>query len=387
MKWSGKTGILAIKPMLNKEELQRYSRHISLAEVGLAGQEKLKQASVLVIGAGGLGCPCLQYLSAAGVGRLGIVDFDTVDVSNLQRQILYTTEDLGKQKSVAAATRLQQSNPHTHITSYTEPLDEYNALEIIKAYDIIVDGSDNFSTRYLVSDACVLLNKPLVFGSIFKFDGQVAVLNHNTSEGKRGPTYRCLFPEPPAAGEMPSCSETGVLGVLPGIIGSMQANEVLKLILTIGEPLSGKLYTFDALSMQSSVFHVEANPINHTITTLGHYAFNCDVPEHDTDSIDVHTLNKILQKPTEPFLLLDVREPHEYEICRLDGALFMPMNTVPQHLHDLPQHQKIIVYCHHGMRSASVVDYLRNHGIKHTYNLDGGIHAWAKEIDLEMNTY
>jgi sulfur-carrier protein adenylyltransferase/sulfurtransferase len=373
--------------MLLKEELQRYSRHISLAEVGLAGQEKLKQASVLVIGAGGLGCPCLQYIAAAGVGNIGIVDFDTVDLSNLQRQILYTTEDIGAYKAEAAAARLKQSNPHTQFTTYTQGLDQDNALDIISPYDIIVDGSDNFSTRYLVNDACVMLGKPLVFGSIFKFDGQVAVLNHYTSDNKKGPTYRCLFPEPPAAGEMPSCAETGVLGVLPGIIGSMQANEVLKLILNIGESLSGKLYTFDALTMQSTVFHVAANPINHTITALGNYNFNCETENTIVDCIDVTALKKIVDQDAEPFLLLDVRETHEYEICHLGGALLIPMNTIPQHLQDLPKDKKIIVYCHHGMRSASVVDYLKANDFNKVYNLEGGIHAWAKEIDLEMNTY
>ncbi len=373
--------------MLNKEELQRYSRHISLAEVGLAGQEKLKQASVLVIGAGGLGCPCLQYLTAAGIGHIGIVDFDKVDPSNLQRQILYTVEDIGKYKAEAAAARLTQANPNTRFTTYTQGIDKENALSVISSYDIVVDGSDNFATRYLVNDACVLVNKPLVFGSIFKFDGQVAVLNYTTAEGQQGPTYRCLFPEPPAAGEMPSCSETGVLGVLPGIIGSLQANEVLKLILTIGDPLAGKLFTFDALTMQSTTFSVKADPNNYMIDQLGDYDFDCEQENKISDSIDVKSLKQLILQKTTDLLLLDVREKYEYELCRLEGALLIPLNTIPQHLHDLPKDKHIIVYCHHGMRSASVVTYLKSNGFIRISNLEGGIHQWAKQIDDSVAVY
>lgn len=372
--------------MLNKEELQRYSRHISLAEVGLTGQEKLKQASVLVIGAGGLGCPCLQYLSAAGVGHIGIVDFDTVELSNLQRQILYTVDDIGKYKAKAAAERLTQSNPNTRFTTYTKGIDQENALHIIASYDIIVDGSDNFATRYLVNDACILLQKPLVFGSIFKFDGQVSVLNHTSKDGKKGPTYRCLFPEPPAAGEMPSCSETGVLGVLPGIIGSLQANEVLKLILEIGDPLVGKLFTFDALTMTSNLFIIETNLDHYQIKDLGNYDFYCE-DEKSKEEISVEELKKLLDHKTPDLLLLDVREVHEYEICRIEGALLIPMNTIPQHLNDLPKNKRIIVYCHHGMRSLSVVKYLKSNGFNNTGNLAGGIHEWSKKIDVTIATY
>ncbi len=372
--------------MLNKEEVQRYRRHISLAEVGINGQEKLKNASVLVIGAGGLGCPCLQYLSAAGVGTIGIVDFDTVDLSNLQRQILYTTADLGKNKAEAAAARLTQSNPNT-FNVYTSALTKENALDIIATYDIIVDGSDNFATRYLVNDACVILNKPLVFGSIFKFDGQVAVLNHTTTEGKKGPTYRCLFPEPLAQGEMPSCSETGVLGVLPGIIGCIQANEVLKLILHIGEPLSGKLYTFDALSMQSTVFSVEADPNNHALTHLGDYDFHCEPTIALADRIDVRTLKKLLDTNTNDLVLLDVREDYEYALCKLENALHIPMNSIPQHLNAIPKDKNVVVYCHHGMRSASIVHFLKSNGFDKVSNLEGGIHSWAQEIDESVAVY
>lgn len=372
--------------MLNKEEIQRYSRHISLSEVGIEGQEKLKSASVLVIGAGGLGCPCLQYLSAAGIGTIGIVDFDAVDLSNLQRQILYTTQDIGSNKAEAAAARLTLSNPNTLFNTYTAALSKDNALAIIAQYDIVVDGSDNFSTRYLVNDACIILNKPLVFGSIFKFDGQVSVLNYTNAQGQRGPTYRCLFPEPPADGEMPSCSEIGVLGVLPGIIGSLQANEVLKLVLNIGEPLSGRLFTFDALSMESTVFTVEANAKNHNMIHLGNYDFSCE-PTSLADSIDVKALKKLLDANTNDILLLDVREDYEVELCSLKHALHIPMNSIPQHLNTLPKNKNIVVYCHHGMRSASIVHFLNANGFEKVSNLEGGIHAWAKEIDNSVSIY
>jgi len=369
---------------LTKEELSRYSRHISLQEVGLAGQEKIKAASVLVIGAGGLGCPALQYLAAAGVGRIGIIDFDKVDISNLQRQILYTTEDIGKSKAKTAAARLSANNPLVTFHSYTEQLTVENALTIIESYDIIVDGSDNFSTRYLVNDACVILNKPLVFGSIFKFDGQVAVFNYTDDKGHRGPTYRCLYPEPPEDGEMPSCSEIGVLGVLPGIMGTLQANEALKLILGIGHPLSGKLFTLDALTMQTHVFDIHANPENYGIKQLGKYDFSCETTLHE--SINVKELKALLDKQTE-VLLLDVREQFEYDLCRLEGSLLIPMNTIPQHVQDLPKDKNIIVYCHHGMRSAAIVNFLKSNGFDKVSNLEGGIHAWSMEVDDTVAVY
>ncbi|MDB5258607.1 MAG: molybdopterin biosynthesis protein MoeB, partial [Chitinophagaceae bacterium] len=357
----------------------------SLQEVGLAGQEKIKAASVLVIGAGGLGCPALQYLTAAGIGRIGIIDFDKVDVSNLQRQILYTTEDIGKHKAKAAAARLSANNPLVTFYSYTETLTAENALSILESYDIIVDGSDNFSTRYLVNDACVILNKPLVFGSIFKFDGQVAVFNYTDEKGLRGPTYRCLYPEPPADGEMPSCSEIGVLGVLPGIIGTLQANEALKLILGLGNPLSGKLFTLDALTMQTSLFNIESNPDNYHITTLGNYDFSCDTSALN-DVITVLELKALLDENTN-LLVLDVREQFEYDICHIEGSLLMPLSTVPQHLQDLPKDKNIIILCHLGIRSASAVNFLQANGFEKVSNLLGGIHSWAEEIDHTMATY
>ncbi|MDF2457174.1 MAG: molybdopterin biosynthesis protein MoeB [Cytophagaceae bacterium] len=370
---------------LSKEELSRYSRHISLQEVGLAGQEKIKAASVLVIGAGGLGCPALQYLAAAGVGRIGIIDFDKVDVSNLQRQILYGTDDVGKYKAEAAKARLSFNNPLISFITYTEQLNKDNVLSILPSYDIIVDGSDNFSTRYLVNDACVILNKPLVFGSIFKFDGQVSVFNYSDEKGTKGPTYRCLYPEPPADGEMPSCSEIGVLGVLPGLIGTLQANEALKLILGLGNPLAGKLFTLDALTMQTQLFSIKANPENYTIKELGNYDFSCETTVLQ-DVIQVTELKSLLDQQAD-LLLLDVREQYEYDLCRLEGALLIPMNTVPHHLQDLPKNKNIVVYCHHGMRSASIVNFLKANGFEKISNLEGGIHAWSMEVDNTVAVY
>jgi molybdopterin/thiamine biosynthesis adenylyltransferase/rhodanese-related sulfurtransferase len=370
---------------LSKEELLRYSRHISLQEVGVAGQEKIKAASVLVIGAGGLGCPALQYLAAAGVGNIGIIDFDKVDVSNLQRQILYTTADIGKYKAEAAVLRLSANNPFLTFQTYTEQLTTANALSIIASYDIIVDGSDNFSTRYLVNDACVILNKPLVFGSIFKFDGQVAVFNYTDAKGNKGPTYRCLYPEPPADGEMPSCSEIGVLGVLPGIIGTLQANEALKLILELGNPLSGKLFTLDALTMQTRLFDIKANPENYTLQQLGNYDFSCETTALQ-ESITVTELKSLMDQQTA-LLLLDVREQYEYDLCHLEGSLLISMNSVPQHLQDLPKDKSIIVYCHHGMRSAAIVNFLKANGFDKVSNLEGGIHAWSMQVDDTVAIY
>ena len=370
---------------LTQEERLRYSRHISLHEVGVAGQEKIKAASVLVIGAGGLGCPALQYLAAAGVGRIGIIDFDKVDVSNLQRQILYTTADIDKYKAEAAAMHLSANNPLVIFHTYTEQLNKTNALSILESYDIIVDGSDNFSTRYLVNDACVMLNKPLIFGSIFKFDGQVAVFNYTDAKGNKGPTYRCLYPEPPADGEMPSCSEIGVLGVLPGIIGTLQANEALKLILELGNPLSGKLFTLDALSMQTHLFDIKTNPENYAIQELGEYDFSCQIPTLQ-EVITVQELKTLMDQQAE-FLLLDVREQYEYDICHIEGSLLIPLSTVPQHLSDLPKDKNIVILCHLGMRSASAVNYLKANGFEKVSNLLGGINSWAVEVDDSVAIY
>ncbi|MBX9853246.1 MAG: molybdopterin-synthase adenylyltransferase MoeB [Cytophagaceae bacterium] len=373
--------------MFSPDELKRYNRHIILPEFGMEGQTKLKQAKVLVIGAGGLGCPVLQYLAAAGVGTIGIVDFDTVDESNLQRQVLFLTEDIGKPKAEVAAQKLSLQNPHSKLKIQNSKLDKSNALQIICEYDLVVDGSDNFPTRYLVNDACVILNKPLIFGSIFKFEGQVTVFNYTDKSGKRGPTYRCLFPEAPAAGEVPNCSEIGVLGVLPGLIGTMQANEAIKVITGIGECLSGKLFVLDALTMHTSIIKFSANEENYKIRELGEYEEICEAPSTNfSDEISVQELKEKLDKK-ENIFLVDVREPHESEICSIGGVL-IPMSRLRDNIEKIPTDKPVVLYCHHGMRSAMVAKFLREEfGYKNLINLEGGIHAWATEIDQEMERY
>lgn len=381
--------------MLSSEELARYNRHIIIPEIGKQGQERLRNARVLVIGAGGLGCPVLLYLTAAGVGTIGIVDFDVVDNSNLQRQVLFTTEDVGKPKSLTAEEKLSKQNPFTNFIIHNLELNRENALEIISMYDVVVDGSDNFPTRYLVSDACVILKKPLVFGSIFKFEGQVSVFNLKNASGEYGPTYRCLFPEPPNAADVPNCNEIGVLGVLPGMIGSMQANEVLKIILRIGEPLSGKLLVLDALTMRTSIISFSKNEENYKIKALAEdYEAFCNVVsktelqefEPGFKELTVHELKEKLDSK-ENIELLDVREEFETEICSL-GGISIPMNSIPAQVERIPTDKQLIVYCHHGMRSAMVVKFLsKEFGFTNLYNLEGGIHAWATQIDKNMARY
>lgn len=379
--------------MFSPAELSRYHRHLILSEIGESGQRKLKSASVLVVGAGGLGCPVLQYLTAAGVGKIGIVDYDVVDESNLQRQVLFNVEDVGQSKSETAARKLILQNPFLEFVVYKKKLDKENALDIIREYDIVVDGSDNFPTRYLSNDACVMLGKPLVSGAIFKFEGQVSVFNLKDKNGNPGPTYRCLFPEPPAPDEVPNCSEIGVLGVLPGMIGAMQANEVIKIITGIGEPLSGKLLLFDALSMQSSVLKFSLNEKNLQIDALADYEDLCTTQEDPArvflsgfKEITVLQLKELLDKGEE-VNLLDVREPHEREICSL-GGIAIRMNDVHGNLSGIPREQPVVVYCHHGMRSAIIVKSLsEDFGFKNLYNLKGGIHAWARDVDNEMARY
>ncbi len=342
--------------------MNRYSRQIILPEVGLEGQAKITNASVLVVGAGGLGCPVLVYLAAAGVGRIGIIDADKVDVTNLQRQVLYTTEDEGKPKAETAAKRLMALNPEINIDVYPVWLSKANALEIFSSYDIIVDGSDNFATRYLVNDACVILNKPLVFGSIFKFEGQVSVFNY-----KGGPTYRCLFPEPPAAGEVPNCSEIGVIGVLPGIIGTLQANEVIKIILEKGDVMSGLLYMYDALSNDVQKLKVFKDPVASLVTELGIYEEVCETsPDIDKKTFDAWKEKQVV------FQLIDVREPHEYEQKNIGGEL-IPMNTVKDNLTRIREDIPVIVHCQMGGRSRKIVDFLYEKGFKNVYNLRNGL--------------
>ena len=342
--------------------MSRYSRQIILPEVGLIGQQKLTNASVLVVGAGGLGSPVLLYLAAAGVGRLGIIDADKVDVTNLQRQVIYVTEDEGKSKAETAAKRLSALNPEISIDVYPVWLSKDNALEIFSKYDIVVDGSDNFATRYLVSDACVMLNKPLVFGSIFKFEGQVSVFNY-----KGGPTYRCLFPGPPVAGEVPNCSEIGVIGVLPGIIGTLQANEVIKIILDKGEVLSGLLYMYDALSNDVQKLKVFKDPIASIVTELGIYEEVCETsPDIDKKTFDAWVEKNVV------FQLIDVREPHEFEQKNIGGEL-IPMNTVKDNLSHIREDIPVIVHCQMGGRSRKIVDFLYEKGYKNVFNLTGGL--------------
>ncbi|NRA11975.1 MAG: molybdopterin-synthase adenylyltransferase MoeB [Crocinitomicaceae bacterium] len=348
---------------LSAEEKEQYSRHLLLENIGLEGQLKLKQAKILVIGAGGLGCPILQYLSAAGVGTIGIVDDDVVDQSNLQRQVIFTHQDIGKSKAITAAQRLQLLNPYITFKTHKTRLTKDNAIDLFKKYEIIVDGTDNFPTRYLISDAAVLTNKPIVFGSIFKFDGQVSVFNY-----QNGPTYRCLFPSPPKPNEVPNCSEIGVLGVLPGIIGSFQAAEALKIALKLGDVLSGKLLTFSALTMKQKIFSFEKNT-SISITSLeDDYQEFCGVPkvsneinfqEYKEDSIN--------------FNLLDVRTQQERDDFHING-IHIPLNELPLRLQEIPRDKKLLVYCKSGVRSKLAIEILENNGFENTLvNLRKGL--------------
>jgi molybdopterin/thiamine biosynthesis adenylyltransferase/rhodanese-related sulfurtransferase len=348
--------------MLSAQEQHRYARHLILPEIGLEGQQKLKQAKVLVIGAGGLGCPVLQYLTAAGVGSIGIIDFDKVDESNLQRQVLYNAEDVGKYKVEVAKEKLQKQNPYIQLTAINYQLSSKNALDIISQYDIVVDGSDNFATRYLINDTCVILHKILVFGSIYKFDGQVSVFNF-----QNGPTYRCLYPDSPIDGEMANCAEVGVIGVLPGIIGTLQANEVIKIITEIGETLSGKLLTFDALTMQFNTFEIIANPDSRKITKLIDYDFFCGTMKE----ISAQELKeKIKQK--EDFQLIDVREENEYQVKNISGIL-IPLDTLQANLHKINKEKEIIVHCASGARSKKAITILKENGFTKISNLKNGL--------------
>jgi molybdopterin/thiamine biosynthesis adenylyltransferase/rhodanese-related sulfurtransferase len=378
-------------PDLDKAELKRYNRHIILPEIGLIGQQKLKAAKVLVIGAGGLGCPVSLYLTAAGIGTIGLVDMDVVDESNLQRQVLYTIEDIGKPKVDMAKKHLIAQNPHIKINTYFESLTKENALLIFEDYDIIVDGSDNFATRYLVNDACVLTDKPLVYGSIFKFEGQVTVFNY-----KNGPNYRCLYPTPPKSGSVPSCSEIGVLGVLPGMIGTMQANEVIKMVTGIGEPLSGKLWILDALTMQTQILEYDKdadNPINGTnptIKALVDYDAFCNFENSkNTEMIKEITPAELKAKldNKEDFQLIDVREDYEYDICNL-GADLIPLGNILSESDKISKDKTVVIHCKSGRRSATAILELQNRfGFENLYNLKGGILGYAAEVDSSLATY
>jgi len=377
----------------SKEELARYDRHIIIPEFGLAAQQKLKAAKVLVVGSGGLGSPLLLYLAAAGVGTIGIVDFDVVEDSNLQRQVLFGKKDVGKSKARAAKKRLESLNPYIDIRLHNTRLTSENALTILKDYDVVADGTDNFPTRYLVNDACVLLDKTNVYASVFQFEGQVSVFNYVNEHGTLGPNYRDLYPTPPLPGLVPSCAEGGVLGVLPGIIGSIQALEVIKVITGVGEPLSGRLFNFDALSFQTRTFNLKRradNPLNGetpSITQLIDYEFFCGpknpVAEKPIKQISVHEFHN-WQTRGEKFKLIDVREPHEYEVSNL-GAELIPLATVAEHADRFSSDVKVVVHCRSGVRSAKAIRELEEKfGYENLYNLEGGILAYLDQAQPEL---
>lgn len=370
--------------MLSQDEIQRYSRHILLSEIGISGQEKLKLAKVLVIGAGGLGCPVLQYLTAAGIGTLGIVDFDKVDISNLQRQILYNVDDIGKPKVDCAIKRLSAQNPCVKFVSHNVQLNNKNALEIIKNYDLVIDGTDNFPTRYLVNDACVLLDKPLVYGSINRFEGQVSVFNYLMHK-KNGPTYRCLFPDPPASADVPNCSEAGVLGVLPGIVGTLQANEAIKIIAGIGDVLSGKLFMINALTLQNYTIAFErdetvANSVSIEQFKKNDYELFCNGnPATATKEITVAALHQLLVGDRMEIQIIDVREINEQPVVNALKELHIPLNTIIKNAGQIDHHKKVIIFCKTGVRSAHAIQVLQKEkGFNNLFNLKGGVVEWLK---------
>jgi len=374
---------------LSAEELQRYSRHLIMPEVTADGQRRLKAARVLCIGAGGLGSPAALYLAAAGVGAIGIVDFDDVDLSNLQRQILHGTKDVGRAKLQSAQDRLRDINPEIDIELHQCRFSSENASEIVSKYDLVVDGSDNFATRYLSNDVCVFKHKPNVYGSVFRFEGQTTVFAPHLG----GPCYRCLFPEPPPPESVPNCAQAGVLGVLPGIIGILQAIETVKLIIGIGEPLIGRLLHFDALKVKFRELNLRRDPKcpvcgeNPTIFAPIDYDQFCGAGAVETvHSISVHEL-KQKTDAREAFELIDVREPFEYEIARIDGAKLIPLGEIGDRVDELRRGQTIVVHCHSGQRSAQAVRLLQQRGFSNVYNLDGGIDAWSDQIDPTVPKY
>ena len=382
-------------PDFTKEELARYNRHIIIPGFGMEAQLKLKAARVVVIGSGGLGSPVLLYLAAAGVGTIGIVDFDVVDDSNLQRQVLFGVDAIGQPKVEAARRRLEALNPHIRINLYNTHLNSHNALDILQDYDVIADGTDNFPTRYLVNDASVLLGKPNVYASIFQFEGQVSVFNYRDAAGNPGPNYRDLYPTPPPPGLVPSCAEGGVLGVLPGIIGSLQALEVIKVITGTGEPLSGRFYIFDALNFESRTFTIrprEDNPLNGknpTITTLIDYEQFCGMRAVEERALKEVTVKELydLQIKGEPFQLIDVREPHEYDIVNIGGEL-IPLASVSANSDRIGRDGKVILHCKGGTRSAKAIRELEEKfGFTNLYNLKGGIIAYIDEVQPELTKY
>ncbi len=381
-------------PPLSQGELLRYSRHLILPEVGLHGQRRLKAASVLIVGVGGLGSPLALYLAAAGVGRIGLVDFDRVEESNLQRQVLHGTASVGHSKLESARTRLTDLNPHVRVDVYDTAIRSDNAFELIRPYDVVVDGTDNFPTRYLVNDACVLLGKPNVYGSIFRFEGQASVF-----DARVGPCYRCLYPDPPPPGLVPSCAEGGVLGVLPGVIGVIQGIEPLKLILGIGETLVGRLLLFDALTLGFRELKLRKDPActlcgaHPTQTELIDYEQFCGLSHTEaaaaaTASWEIGARDLDAKRAAgEDFVLVDVREPHEYEIARIHGAMLLPLTTLPARLAELDSSREIVLHCHKGQRSMRALEFLHQSGFRKLKNLRGGIEAWSLEVDPAVPRY
>lgn len=382
----------------SKAELERYSRHLIIPEFNIAGQRRLKASRVLVVGTGGLGAPLLQYLTAAGIGKIGILDFDRVDESNLQRQVLFTTDDVGRPKVEAAKERLEKLNPYITFEIHDTRLDSSNAMEIFREYDVIADGTDNFPTRYLVNDACVLLDKVNVYASIFRFEGQASVFNYRYEDGTRGPNYRDLFPTPPPPGLVPSCAEGGVIGVLPGILGSIQANEVIKVCSGIGTTLAGRLFLLDAATFETRTLKVSKDPENPvsgetpTITELIDYEEFCGIPaveEPHANGVREITVQELaeLRASGKEFDLIDVREPYEYDIVNIEGLL-IPQGQIEQHLDEIRSDRDVVVHCRSGKRSADVIRLLhRKYGYHNLLNLKGGILAWAQEIDESLPVY
>ncbi|HEU4385476.1 MAG TPA: molybdopterin-synthase adenylyltransferase MoeB [Anaeromyxobacteraceae bacterium] len=379
-------------PPLTNDEILRYSRHLLMPEVAMEGQQRLKAARVLCVGAGGLGSPVMLYLAAAGVGTLGLVDFDVVDYTNLQRQVIHATPDVGRRKLESAAEKLKALNPYVALRPFEDRLTSDNALEIVRQFDVVVDGTDNFATRYLVNDACVLTGRPNVYGSIFRFDGQASVF-----AAREGPCYRCLYPEPPPPGLVPSCAEGGVLGILPGLVGLIQATEAVKLILGRGEPLVGRLLLVDALGMRFRELQVPRNPecpmcgASPTITALQDYEAFCGVRGEEAPAgvevpeVQVEELKRRLDAG-EDVVILDVREAHEYQICNL-GGLLIPLGELPRRVHELDTSREMVVHCRTGPRSAKAVAFLRQAGFRKVRNLTGGISAWAERVDRSMPRY
>ncbi|MBD1913281.1 MULTISPECIES: molybdopterin-synthase adenylyltransferase MoeB [unclassified Leptolyngbya] len=381
---------------LTKDDYERYSRHLILPEVGVDGQKRLKAASVLCIGTGGLGSPLLLYLAAAGIGRIGIVDFDVVDNSNLQRQVIHATSWVGKPKIASAKNRILEINPHCQVDLYETMLSSENALDIVEPYDIVVDGTDNFPTRYLVNDACVLLNKPNVYGSIFRFEGQASVFNYQD-----GPNYRDLYPEPPPPGMVPSCAEGGVLGVLPGVIGTIQATETVKIILGTGSTLSGRLLLYDALNMKFRELKLRPNPVRPVIEKLIDYQEFCGIPQAkaaeeaaaaETSEMSVTELKQLLDSGVDDFLLLDVRNPNEYEIAQIPGAVLVPLPDIENgdgvaKVQEMLNGHRLVVHCKSGMRSAKALSILKEKANIEGTNVKGGILAWSREVDSSVPEY